>query len=70
MHLCDLPTVWDALDWPKGRSGHLILKADNKKELKMQGQNQTSAAIKTVDDPVDSLFKQIKVMSMRQNKNQ
>lgn len=69
MHLCDLLTVWDVLDWPKGRSGHLILKAHNKKELKMQGQNQISA-IKTTGNPVDSLFIQIKVMNMRQNKNQ
>lgn len=70
MHLCDLLTVWDVLDRPKGRSGHLILKADNKKELKMQGQNQISSAIKTIGDPVDSLFIEIKVMNMRQNKNQ
>lgn len=55
--------VWDVLDVPKGKSGHLILKAGNKKGQKMQGQNKISAVIKTVTDLVDFLFIQIKVMS-------
>lgn len=55
--------VWDVLDVPKKKSGHLILKADNKKGQKMQGQNQIAVVIKIVTDSVDFLFIQIKVMS-------
>lgn len=61
------------LDRPKGKSGHLILKADNKKEQKMpkeSGQNQISAVITSGIDLVQVLSIQITVISTGQNRNQ
>lgn len=57
----------------KGKSGHLILKADHNKEQKMpeeRGQNQVSAVIKTVTDLVQVLSIQITVMTTGWKRNQ